>query len=192
MDLLHHNIRTAEEALECLKIGNEEYLVSHANDGNISSELVQHLFDEGQKPYAIILTCADSRVAPEHIFMTGLGELFVIRVAGNLVDELEIASAVYAAEHLHVKLLFVMGHTHCGAIEAAMAGEDLSETAPITHEIRKVVGKETDPYKACVMNMEAQMKKLKASAALQHLMENEGLVIAGGVYHTHSGVVDFL
>ncbi len=75
----------------------------------------------GQKPYALILCCADSRVPPEHIFSAGIGELFVLRNAGNLVGETEIASMEYAAEHLGTPLILLMGHTHCGAVDSAMA-----------------------------------------------------------------------
>lgn len=182
---------SAADALARLKAGNREFLESHENSGDISPELVEHLFHEGQRPYAVVLTCADSRVVPEHIFMTGLGELFVIRVAGNIAGASEMASAVYACDHLHTKLLLVLGHTHCGAIEAAMSGEGHGTVAQITDAIAEAIADETDPYAASVLNVRAQVAKLRDNPELGELTAS-GLDIRGGVYHTHSGVVDFL
>ena len=182
---------SAQEALDRLKKGNEDFLSSHLNTGDISSKLVKHLFEEGQSPFAVVITCADSRVAPEHIFMTGLGELFVIRVAGNVIGPMEVASAVYAASHLHTRLILVMGHTHCGAIEAAMHGGDHGSVAAITDRIAEAIGNENDPYKASVKNVENSICDLKSNEELIDLM-NDGLSITGAIYHIHSGVVDFL
>lgn len=181
----------ARAALARLRKGNAEFLDSHLNTGDISSQLVQHLFEQGQSPFAIIITCADSRVAPEHIFMTGLGELFVIRVAGNVIGEMELASVVYAAAHLHTRLVLVMGHTHCGAIEAAMQGGDHGTVGAITNHIAQVIGNERDQYIASLMNVRNSMKELEENAELQEL-KKDGLLIKGAICHIHSGIVDFL
>ena len=79
---------------------------------------------DGQKPYAVILTCSDSRVVPELIFDTGIGELFVIRIAGNVASPSSIASIEYAVTHVDVKLIVVLGHQNCGAVTAALGGVD--------------------------------------------------------------------
>ena len=113
----------AEEALRRLVEGNRIYVEALDHERDLSQERIADLFENGQRPFACVITCADSRVVPEHVFMTGLGELFVIRVAGNVVGPIELASAVYACEHLHTRLLLVLGHTHCGAIKAALDGE---------------------------------------------------------------------
>ena len=149
------------------------------------------MFENGQRPFACIITCADSRVVPEHIFMTGLGELFVIRVAGNVVGPVELASAAYACEHLHTRLLLVLGHTHCGAIKAALDGER-GYVAAITERISEALGDVRDPYAASVVNARAAVAELEASPELARLAAEEGLEIRCAVYHTHCGVVDFL
>ncbi|MBR5259104.1 MAG: hypothetical protein IKV48_01280 [Eggerthellaceae bacterium] len=182
----------ARAAISRLKQGNVDYLTARRDDRNISSGRIRELFEGGQHPYAVVITCADSRVVPEHLFMAGLGELFVIRVAGNVVGDIELASAVYACEHLHSKLLLVLGHTHCGAIESAMAGEAHGPVAAVTSRIAECIGDERDPYVASVLNVRAAIETLAANDELHHLVSEDGLEIHGAIYHTHSGVVDFL
>ncbi len=197
----------AAEAVSRLKRGNRAYLAARHNREPIAPGHIRELFEGGQRPYAVVVTCSDSRVVPEHMFMAGLGELFVIRVAGNVIGEVELASAVYACEHLHSKLLLVLGHTHCGAIEAAIAEADAeirdsatasgavvasSPCAAVTSRVLAAIGDERDPYAASVLNVRAGIAALEASAELRRLVERTGLTIRGAVYHTHSGVVDFL
>ena len=107
---------TADEALEKLKSGNQIYMNSRTGSGDISPEKRLDTCRNGQQPYAIIITCSDSRVLPESVFSAGIGELFVIRVAGNVMDDHQLGSVEYAASHLGVKLIVVMGHNHCGAV----------------------------------------------------------------------------
>ena len=179
-------------ALARLRQGNLDYLTARKDNRNISAERIRELYEGGQRPYAVVLTCSDSRVVPEHIFMAGLGELFVVRVAGNVVGESELASAVYACEHLSSKLLLVLGHTHCGAIEAAMAGGSGGAVAAITSRICEVIGGEHDPYVASVLNVRAAIAALLDNAEIAHLIAASNLEVHGAIYHTHSGVVDFL
>ncbi len=182
----------ASQALAALKHGNARYLeASHAH-GDISTGTIEHLFSNGQHPYAVVVSCADSRVVPEHLFMTGLGELFTIRVAGNVIDKAAMASIVYACSHLHVKLVLVLGHTSCGAIEAAMEGTRSEALAPLTEPIARAIGDEKDPYVACALNVKAAICHIVENGELYTLMNNEGLEVHGAIYHTHSGVVDFL
>lgn len=188
----------ADEALARLKSGNAAYLKADTNDGDTSLATIKQLFEEGQAPYACVVSCADSRVVPEHIFMTGLGELFCIRVAGNVVGNMELASCVYAVEHLRTPLILVLGHTHCGAIEAAMeavAGEapdpdDALE--PLVATIASAIGTESDPYAASVANTRASMRALCSDPCIHALMDSHGLAVHGAIYHTHSGLVEFL
>ena len=102
---------TADEALERLRQGNARYLNASHAQGDVSPELRQSTFREGQHPYAIVLACSDSRVIPEAIFSAGIGELFVIRVAGNVVDRHQLGSIEYAEGHLGCNLVVVLGHT---------------------------------------------------------------------------------
>lgn len=181
----------ADEALVRLREGNRVYVEAIDHERDLSPERIHELFEGGQKPYATVITCSDSRVVPEHIFMAGLGELFVIRVAGNVVGELEAASAFYACEHLHTKLLLVLGHTHCGAIKAALDGEG-GPVAPLTVRIARAIGEVEDPYEASVLNTQAAVEALASDPAIAQLAEHHDLSIRGAIYHTHSGVVDFL
>lgn len=181
----------ASVALERLREGNKIYVDALDHERDLSPERIRDLFENGQRPFVTIITCSDSRVVPEHIFMAGLGEMFVIRVAGNVVGDLETASAYYACEHLHTKLLLVLGHTHCGAIKAAL-DDERGPVAPLTERISKAIGDVDDPYEASVLNTQAAIDSLCSDAAIAKLIEHDELIVAGAIYHTHSGVVDFL
>ena len=115
--------RNADEALTSLKAGNERF-VADKLDGKLQDSSRREELTAGQAPYAIILSCADSRVVPEFTFDTGLGELFVLRVAGNVANTSTIASIEYAVAHLGCNLIVVLGHQSCGAVTAALAGGD--------------------------------------------------------------------
>jgi len=112
-----------KEALDKLKSGNKNYVNDSLNSGRAQTG-VRNSLTGGQKPFAIILSCADSRVAPEQIFDADLGEVFVIRVAGNIANTSSIASIEYAVAHLGAELIVVLGHESCGAVGAALAGGD--------------------------------------------------------------------
>ena len=109
------NISTADDAKKALEAGNKAY-----KDGNIDITATNadrtDLSENGQKPYAVVITCSDSRVPPELIFNSGLGELFTIRTAGNVVADFETGSVEYGVDHLGAPLVVVMGHTKCGAV----------------------------------------------------------------------------
>lgn len=181
----------AREALARLREGNRIYLEALDHKRDLSPERIRDLFENGQRPFATVITCADSRVVPEHIFMAGLGELFVIRVAGNVVGPVELASAEYACEHLHTRLLLVLGHTHCGAIKAALDGE-AGPVAAVTDRIAAAIGDVSDPYEASVLNAQAAIDDLRRSPQLSRLEREGELSLRTAVYHTHCGKVDFL
>lgn len=181
---------TAEEALEKLKTGNVKYLSSVSGSGNISSALRAETALNGQHPYAIIISCSDSRVIPESIFSAGIGDLFVIRVAGNVMDDHQLGSVEYAASHLGVKLIVVLGHDRCGAVDAAINHDPDGYIKFITDEIRKAIGDETDEYKACCLNVQHSIKIIEDSFEI-HREEEHGLKVVGAVYHLESGFVDF-
>jgi carbonic anhydrase len=110
---------TAEEALERLKQGNERFVGGHARFPTVQKEVLAELA-KGQEPYATILGCSDSRVPPELVFDAGFGELFVIRVAGNVLGPSVLGTLQYAGTHLRTPLFVVMGHEGCGAVSAAI------------------------------------------------------------------------
>ena len=186
---------SADEALERLKRGNSDFVTVRAHERDLSPERVEELYAYGQNPFAVVVSCADSRTVPEHMFMMGLGDLFVVRTAGNVVGPVELASVVYACEHLGVKLVLVVGHTGCGAIQATIEAAEQGAAAvmaPLTSPIADAIGDERDPYHASVRNVCAGMAALASCPEIAALIEESGLRIAGAVYHTHSGVVDFL
>jgi carbonic anhydrase len=111
---------TPDEALIKLIDGNRNFLANQLTIKESSGPTTRQALATGQKPYAIILSCSDSRVPPEIIFNKGLGELFVIRVAGNVPDPIILGSIEYAAEHLGSTLIMVLGHKRCGAVTAAV------------------------------------------------------------------------
>ena len=184
-------ICTAEEALKRLKDGNARYLSAEKSDGDISLALREKTCAEGQSPYAVIITCSDSRVIPESIFSAGIGELFVIRVAGNVIDNHQLGSIEYAAEHLGSRLIVVMGHDHCGAVDAAINHDPENYIKFITDEIKKAIGDETDDYKACCLNVRHSIKTIEESLEIQH-EEEHGLRVCGAIYHLEDGRVEFL
>ena len=174
------------EALERLKEGNEIYLKAEINGGDISPAIRQKTCSGGQHPYAVVVTCADSRVIPEGIFSAGIGELFVIRSAGNTVDSVQLGSIEYAAEHLGCQLVLVLGHSRCGAVDAAVNGAPGGFVKFITDEIRKAVGDEKNDIKACCLNVKNSVNRIKQSLKIGNLC------VLGGIYHIDSGKVEFL
>lgn len=175
---------TALNALERLKKGNKTYINSTKSVGDVSPEKRLDTSKNGQHPYAIIVSCSDSRVIPESIFSAGIGDLFVIRVAGNVVDNYQLGSIEYAAEHLGCKLVVVLGHTGCGAVGAAL-GNNGGYIKCIADEIKYAIGNESDTVKASILNIRHSVAKIK-----ERLPETEILVM-GALYHTDSGIVDF-
>ena len=180
---------SAGEALLKLKQGNKAF-VREMSGGDTSLHKRQETAANGQCPYAVLICCSDSRVLPEQIFSAGIGELFVIRVAGNVMDDHQLGSVEYAAEHLGVKLIVVMGHDGCGAVHAAIHHEPEGYIRFITDEIRRAIGDETDEYKACCLNVRRSMDTIEESFAI-HREEEHGLRVAGAVYHLATGEVDF-
>ena len=178
-------LQDALAALERLKEGNKSYLNAEKNAGDISPRMRLYTSQHGQSPFAVIVGCADSRVIPESIFSAGIGELFVIRVAGNVLDRFALGSVEYAVEHLGCRLVVVMGHTGCGAVGAAH-GENGGYLKHITDEIKGAIGQEADGAKASVLNARHSASKIK-----ELLPQVEGLCVTSALYHTDSGAVDF-
>lgn len=185
-------VKKAYDAMTQLMNGNASFMSAKTSEGDISPSLRKRLRDEGQKPVAAILTCSDSRVVPEDIFMCGLGDLFVVRVAGNVVDETQVASIVYAVEHLDVPLVMVLGHTHCGAVTAVMEGCDDADLAPLTVLIAEAIQGESDLERACCMNALASADRLREVPELKGLEVTGKLTILTALYHIGSGRVQML
>ena len=176
----------ADKALEKLKAGNDAYISAKFNDCDISAYMREKTRREGQAPYAVIISCSDSRVIPENIFMAGIGGLFVIRVAGNVMDKHQLGSVEYAVTHLGCRLVVVLGHTHCGAVDAAINHAPQGYVGFITEEIRRAIGDERDGYKACRMNAEHSARIIRDSLGI-----SGGIKVAAAVYHIGDGRVEF-
>lgn len=183
---------TAAEALEKLKEGNQRYLEAKTNPGDISSLIRKKTCEEGQLPYAVVITCSDSRVIPESIFSAGIGELFVIRVAGNVIDNHQLGSIEYAAGHLKSALVVVLGHSHCGAVGAAINSEPSGFVKTITDEIRKAIGDEKDEARASCLNVKQSVSVIEENLNIPELEAQGGLKVCGAYYHIDSGKVEFL
>lgn len=181
---------TADEALKRLKDGNARYLGATANAGDISAALRKKTVG-GQSPYAVVITCSDSRVIPESIFSAGIGELFVIRVAGNVIDNHQLGSIEYATGHLGSRLILVMGHDHCGAVDAAIHHAPEGFVKSITDEIKKAIGNETDPDAASCLNVRNSVKVIEESLKIKG-DDPQGLRVCGAIYHIEDGRVEFL
>lgn len=202
------NTVTAQEALERLREGNQRFV---SNVRSVDAMLSHSRRDEsmaGQAPMAIILGCSDSRVPAEIVFDQGLGDLFVIRVAGNIVAPSQVGSVEFAADQFGTRLVVVMGHSHCGAICATL--DELVEPDPrhsqnihaIVERIRPSVESllETDLRndrealiaKAVRANVRAAANQLRhGSVLLERLIEEEGLMVVGAEYSLETGVVEF-
>ena len=135
--------------------GNEQFVSSFKN-----KELLKELTN-GQHPKAIVITCSDSRVVPELIFSQTFGDIFVIRTAGNVINEGELASVEYGIEHLQVPLVVVLGHTHCGAVHAAIKNEKGQYLDPIINRIKKNIADTSDEKEASKVNALSEVRYIK-------------------------------
>ncbi len=176
----------AEEALARLKEGNARYVSGRGYGGDVSEGIRVRTAEEGQRPYAAVVTCSDSRVIPEAVFDAGIGELFVIRSAGNVVDGCTLGSLEYAVGHMGVDLVVVMGHTSCGAIAEALKGLHEGHSIEIIDDIRGGIGDEKDPTKASVLNVRNSVRLIR-----EDIGERHGVDIVGCLYDIRSGKVDF-
>ena len=181
---------SADEAIIRLKKGNEQYVSTDTFHSDISSSLLEHFAKNGQEPYAIIISCSDSRVIPERIFHAAIGDLFTIRVAGNVIDDHQLGSIEYAAGHLGTNLIVVLGHTQCGAVTAAAHHDPGGYIKYITDEIKAAIGDEQDDYKAAVLNVRRSISIIESSLEIQK-DEEHGLKVIGAIYRIEDGTVDF-
>ena len=129
-----------------LKKGNQQFLDKLNKDQELKDK--RDLLVKGQHPDTLIITCSDSRVVPEFIFNCSLGDIFVIRTAGNVINESELATIEYAIEHLKVKSIIVLGHTHCGAVHAAIHREKGQYLDPILNRIQRNITSVCDELEA--------------------------------------------
>ena len=188
---------SAEEALERLKEGNQHFIADTAKRPRADS-LRRYMISGRQTPYAVVLTCADSRVVPELIFDQGLGDLFVIRVAGNIIDKAVLGSIEYACIHLGINLVLVLGHQSCGAVSAAVAGtlsdlhidELVLAILPAVAETAGMLGDRVDLTVRANARLVAESLS-QTDPILAKLVAERSLRMQGGYYCLESGAVEF-
>lgn len=179
-----------QKALDRLKEGNLRYMAGR-RIGDVSPARREQTLAAGQRPFAVIVTCSDSRVIPEVIFSAGIGDLFIIRIAGNVIDDHQLGSIEYAVEHLGCGLVVVLGHTHCGAVDAAIHHEPSGYIRFITDEIAKAIGAEQDGERACRLNALFSKAAIERSLQIQEDERAYGLRVEAAMYRLEDGSVSF-
>lgn len=187
---------TPDEALERLMAGNKRFTTDQLEHPNRTSERREALVHQ-QNPFAIIVGCSDSRVAPEILFDQGVGDLFVVRIAGNVIGILGLDSIDFAALYLGASLVLVLGHENCSAVKAVLdkqassieAIATLIEPAVIFAEQQKTGDRLTNAVKA---NVKLVVEQLKRTPLLASLIEQKKFNIVGGYYNLQSGQVEIL
>ena len=187
-----------------LQYGNERFAKGQLAVPKVDENTRYRLEMEGQQPFAVIVACSDSRVPPELIFNQGLGDLFVVRVAGGVVDEESLASIEYAVQHLRVPLIVVLGHTDCGVVKAAVAGKPLEGHMPrlvahIEPEMRQL--RASHPHlKGDALIKRVTQEKVRhtmqlivaRSVLVRQCYEAGKVQLAGGVYQLREGTIEWL
>lgn len=192
----------AQKALIDLREGNARFVAGALINPRRTPERRQEVAPK-QHPIAAILSCSDSRVPPEILFDQGLGDLFVVRVAGNVLNDENIGSIEYAVEHLRVPLVVVLGHTRCGAVKAAVVGglfpgciaSLVAALAPAVDEAKRCAGGAGDDLAEVVtrVNVERGVARLKGQEPiLSGLVRKKELAVVGALYDLGTGVVSFL
>ncbi|MBX2817111.1 MAG: carbonic anhydrase [Saprospiraceae bacterium] len=187
---------TNQEVIQRLQDGNARF-VEDKLDGKLQDSSRRGDLTGGQSPYAIVLSCADSRVVPELAFDTGLGEIFVIRVAGNVANNSSIASIEYAVAHLGTGIIVVLGHESCGAVTAAAAGGDNGHN--LNHLLSHITPALSASPEGAAIN---DIVKVNAQLTAQELSNRSSIIrdaVQGGkvqvlpaYYNLDSGKVDFI
>lgn len=187
-----------EKALELLKEGNAAFVQGACTTG--APGRIHELAD-GRAPFAVIIACSDSRTPPSALFNRGLGDLFIIRVAGNTVDSSGLGSIEYGISVLGASLVLVLGHTHCGVVNAAVKavtekakfpGSIGTIVAPIIPAVRSLKGGDDLAERAVTANVQRVVSRLKAAKPIVTKGLQDGSVkVAGAVYDIATGKVDF-
>lgn len=200
---------TAEEALSRLKEGNQRFYSEDSQHKSMSSERRRQLLVTDQEPFAIILGCSDSRVPAEIIFDQGLGDLFVIRVAGNIVAPSQVGSIEYAVEKFGAPLVIVLGHSNCGAIQStldALAGKGDTSSHNLNSIVSRIKPVIETLYETDLKNDEEQLMKYSvranirasvthirySSPILERLVQQGKVAVVGAEYSLATGEVNFI
>ena len=195
----HISNLSAKEAMEKLKQGNERFVTLREKHPDSDKKRRKEMLN-GQHPFVVILSCSDSRVPPELIFDQGLGDIFEIRNAGNVLDEHIIGSIEYAVMHCGVKLVLIMGHQDCGAVAATLSGKyetkfikSLEDSIIPAVEDCKEKGLEVNSDNVVKAHVMQDIKELmEKDTELVNYMKENNVKIVPAYYHLDTGIVDFL
>lgn len=185
-----------EEALQKLLDGNKRYMTDSLEHPNRSQDRREATTTK-QKPFAVVISCSDSRVSPDIVFDQGVGDLFVVRVAGNVIGPLELESIEYAVQVLETSLILVMGHKNCGAIEAVIK-KKLGDHSFLKKEIQPSVDiaqtccKETILDSAIRINAQAMRDKIASSPIILQLQNKREIALYASFYNLKTGEVELL
>jgi carbonic anhydrase len=197
----------ATEALARLRDGNERFVADIRSHATVVRRSHRGDLADGQEPFAIILGCSDSRVPAEIVFDQGLGDLFVIRVAGNIVAPSQIGSVEFAASKFGTRLVVVLGHSRCGAVEATI--EELRSPSPKSQHLNTIVSRVRPSVEALLAtslrddpealirdavraNVRVSASQLRhGSELLESMIAKDGLLVVGAEYSLENGVVEF-
>jgi carbonic anhydrase len=193
---------TADEALARLIDGNERFVQGHARFPTVQKEILAELA-KGQHPYATVVGCSDSRVPPELIFDAGFGELFIVRVAGNVISPEVMGTLQYAGVHLRTPLFVVLGHEGCGAVNAALAARTgarepariallLDNIMPGLRDLPPELAPDEEARAAVEANVRWSMHQLHQTPEVQARMVEGVMKLVGAIYELDSGRVRFL
>lgn len=195
--------RTPEEAVLALKLGNARFY-SGQTVRPAYSPVERRAQIVGQTPFAVVLGCSDSRVPTEHVFDQGAGQLFTIRVAGNVVAPATLGSIEYAIKHLKPQVLVVMGHEGCGAVHAAMTMSQeeveaesshiqllISRIGPAVRNIPRIRDTKARMREAVIASVRQQVHYLRQDPTVQSAMQSGRIAVIGAYYEISSGAVDF-
>lgn len=190
---------TPEKAYDILVDGNERFIQNVKAQRNLQDQVLET--SSGQYPFAVVLSCIDSRVPVELVFDQGIGDVFSARVAGNIVNEDILGSIEYACKVAGSKIVVVMGHTKCGAVTSACQGVELGNITALLHKIKPAVdmirsGNEEMNDEAVeevsVLNVKLSIDRIrKESPILSEMEKNREIIIVGALYHVSNGKVEF-
>lgn len=195
---MEKNTISADEALKMLKEGNSRFINDELKHPHLDQQR-RKMLTEGQAPHTVILACSDSRVIPDVIFDQGLGDLFVIRVAGNVAKDKVLGSIEYAVQHLGSKLVVVLGHEKCGAVTAALEPAEVEgHVGIILEEIKPAVfmarQQEGDLLENAIKNNVRIMRERVNDSLpiLNKAVREQGVKVVSGYYRLETGEVVFL
>jgi len=194
---------TPDAVIENLVAGNDDFMHNHLTRQNIPERVKESAL--GQYPEAVVLSCIDSRVPVEELFNKDIGDLFVVRVAGNIVSTDVLGSLEYACKVAGSKVVLVLGHEHCGAIKSSIKGVKLGNITPILEQIEPAIAQANKTFSGdknvanpsyvdnvCRLNVEHSITKIREGSPILNEMEkNKEIKIVGGVYDMREGKVTF-